>query len=91
MVKRLAVIVRNRVDEALRMSLGLTLMDDEIDVYLLDVELQDGGTAAEHLELLKELDVKVFSNRQDDTSLEFVATAAMAGKLPAYDHVLCYR
>ncbi|MDP6812029.1 MAG: hypothetical protein QF582_02370 [Alphaproteobacteria bacterium] len=90
MVKRLAVIVRSRVDEAFRMSLGLTLMDDEVDVYVLDMKIQDSGPAAEHLELLKELDVNVFSNREDNTDLEFAPTADIGRKLREYDHVLCY-
>ncbi len=90
MVKKLAVIVRNRVDEAFRMSLGLTLMDDEVDVYVLDMKFQHSGPAAEHLELLKELDVNVFSNREDNTGLEFAPTTDIGRKLPEYDHVLCY-
>ncbi len=36
MAKRIAVLVRDRRGEALRMALGLTLMDDAVDVYLLD-------------------------------------------------------
>jgi|TARA_B100001964_G_scaffold198686_1_gene224573 hypothetical protein len=90
MVKRLAVIVRNRVDEAFRMSLGLTLMDDGVGVYVLDVKLRDNEPAAEHLELLEELGVKVFSNREENTHLEFASTAEIARKLSGYDHVLCY-
>ena len=32
--KKIAVLVRERTDEALRMALGLTLCDDKVDVYL---------------------------------------------------------
>lgn len=32
--KKIAVLVRERTDEALRMALGLTLCDDAVDVYL---------------------------------------------------------
>ena len=90
MVKRLAVIVRNRVDEALRMSLGLTLLDDQVEVYVLDLKFQVEGPAVEHLELLKELEVKVYSNRADNTGMEFAATAEIGRRLREYDHVLCY-
>ena len=34
MLKKIAVLVRDRQSEALRMSLGLTLVDDIVDVYM---------------------------------------------------------
>lgn len=33
MVKKIAVLVRDRQEEALRMAVGATLKDDVIDVY----------------------------------------------------------
>ena len=36
MKKKIAVLVRERTDEALRMALGLTLCDDAVDVYLTE-------------------------------------------------------
>ena len=36
MAKKIAVLVRERQGEALRMAIGLTLRDDIVDVYVLD-------------------------------------------------------
>jgi len=38
MCKKIAVVVRDeRQSEALRMSAGITMMDDEIEMFFLDV------------------------------------------------------
>ena len=36
MAKKIAVLVRDRQGEALRMSVGITVMDDEVNVFVLD-------------------------------------------------------
>lgn len=90
MVKKIAVLVRDRQGEALRMSLGLTLVDDIIDVYVLDRKL--AGTEQDHLnlELMKELEMKIYSNYKGNEGLEYLSTGEIAHKLLEYDHVLPY-
>ncbi|GMR18414.1 MAG: hypothetical protein BMS9Abin33_0826 [Gammaproteobacteria bacterium] len=90
MVKKIAVLVRNRQGEALRMSLGLTLVDDIIDVYVLDGKL--AGTEQDHLnlELMKEMEMKIYSNYRGNEDVEYLSTEEIAHKLLEYDHVLPY-
>ncbi len=90
MVKKIAVLVRDRQGEALRMSLGLTLVDDIIDVYVLDGKL--AGTEQDRLnvELMKEMGMKIYSNYQENEDVEYLSTEEMAQKLLEYDHVLPY-
>jgi len=90
MEKKIAVLVRDRQSEALRMSLGLTLVDDIIDVYMLGGRL--AGTEQDHLnlELMKEMEMKIYSNDQGNEEVEYLSAEEIAHKLLEYDHVLPY-
>ncbi len=88
--KKIAVLVRERQSEALRMSLGLILVDDLVDVYVLDRKLQAAGETALHLETLKEMDVQVRTNCRENEGMEYLPADAIALSLPRYDHILAY-
>ncbi len=90
MAKRIAVLVRDRRDEALRMALGLTLMDDVVDVYLRDGRFEAAEPKALDLDLLREMGMKVYSSRRDEAEMEFLSIAEIAETLPGYDHVIPY-
>jgi len=90
MTKKIAVLVRDRQSEAVRMSVGLTLMDDVIDVYILDGKLEDTEENALNVELLQELEMRLYSNHKDNTAMQYLSTEEIARKLPEYDHVLAY-
>jgi len=90
MTKKIAVLVRDRQSEAVRMSVGLTLMDDVIDVYILDGKLEDTEENALNVELLQELEMSLYSNHKDNTAMQYLSTEEIARKLPEYDHVLAY-
>jgi len=90
MVKKIAVLVRDRQEEALRMAVGVTLKDDVIDVYVLDrtVDATEGNTL--NIETLRELDMRIWTNVPEDADLEFCSTEELANRLPGYDHILAY-
>ncbi len=90
MAKRIAVLVRDGRVEAVRMALGLTLMDDVVDVYLLDGRSEAAEPEALDLDLLKEMGLKVYSTRRDEAEMEFISIAEIAETLPGYDHVIPY-
>lgn len=90
MAKKVAVLVRDRPVEALRMSLGLTLLDDLVDVYVLGQKLENTGGYALHLETAKEIGMKMYTDRKENSDMEFLSTEEIARKLPDYDHVLPY-
>ncbi len=89
--KRIAVIVRNRPEEALRVGGGITLADDSIELFVLDRKLDKGDPAiAGGLELVVDInEQKVYSNNGEN-GFETVALDAMAKKLLEYDIVLPY-
>ena len=88
--KRIAVIVRDRQSEALRVAGGLTLADDTIDVYVLDRKLdRTDKELAGPLELVSDLELKVYSNNAEN-GFTTIALEEMAKKLLDYDLVVPY-
>lgn len=88
--KRIAMIVRDRQAEALRVAGGMTLADDTIDVFVLDGKLDTGDPeVARPLELVNELGLKIWSNNPSN-GVETVTLEEMAKRLLEYDLVVPY-
>jgi hypothetical protein len=88
--KRIAVIVRDRQSEALRVSGGLTLADDTVEVFVLDRKLdKNNPEIAQPLELVTDLDLKVYSNNPEN-GFTAISLEEMARKLLEYDFVVPY-
>jgi hypothetical protein len=90
MAKKIAVLVRDRQEEALRMALGITLMDDAVDVYVLDAKVQPSEANTMNLEGLKGLGTGLYTNHAENTDLELLSTEEIARRLLQYDHVIPY-
>ncbi|MDH5392565.1 MAG: hypothetical protein OEY11_05200 [Gammaproteobacteria bacterium] len=90
MSKQIAVILRNRQAEALRMSIGLILMDDTVDIFILNNHLDRSDKTALNIETIQEMQMNIYSNVVQGDEVAYLATAAMADKLLTYDHVLAY-
>ncbi len=90
MQKQIAVLIRERQGEALRMSLGLILVDDLVDVYVLDKKLRASEETALHLETMKEMDMRIYTDCRENEGMEYVTLEQIALKLPRYDHILAY-
>ena len=90
MSKKIAVIVRDRQAEALRMAVGLTLGDDTVDVFVMDNKLDDNDEAVSlNVETCNDLDVKIYSNNPEN-NFEQMSTEDIARALLNYDSVLPY-
>ena len=89
-VKKIAVLVRDRQGEALRMAVGITLMDDVIDVYILDRKVEETEENSFNIETMKDLGMNVFTNYEGNRGITFFSTGEIAKKLLRYDHVLPY-
>ena len=89
-MKRIAVLVRDRQSEALRMALGLILVDDTVDVYVLDKKLEDVEQDVQNLALMKEMGINLYTDQAGNAGLEYLSTDAIARRLTDYDHVLPY-
>ena len=90
MSKKIAVMVRDRQAEALRMAVGLTLEDDEVNVFVMDKKLDDSDEAVSlNVEVCNDLDVKIYSNNPEN-NFEQMSTEDIARALVNYDTVLPY-
>ena len=89
MAKKIAVIVRDRKEEALRMAVGATLMNDEVHVFVMDDKLEIDYDIETDLQMLTDLKARVFSNNPDN-EFEQRTTEEIAGMLPDYDVVVPY-
>ncbi len=88
--KKIAVIVRDRQSEALRVAGGLTLADDAIEVFILDRKLdKNNPEIAQPLELVTDLELKVYSNNAEN-GYTTISLEEMAKKLLEYDFAVPY-
>lgn len=90
MAKKIAVLVRDRQAEALRMAVGITLMDDAIDVYVLDRKVEETEDNMLNLETMKELGVGIYTNYRSDHDMAYLSTEEIAGRILSYDHIIAY-
>ena len=90
MGRNIAVVVRDRRDEALRMALGLILVDDRVDVFLLTGRSGDPSPDAQNLELMKDMGISVYSCDRSTADVEYLSEQEIARRLTHYDHILPY-
>lgn len=88
--KKVAVLVTDRQSEALRMSLGLLLLGDVVDVYVLGGALEPTEPTRLQLETLKEFEVALYTDCAANAGMDHLPAAAIAERLLRYDHVLPY-
>ncbi len=90
MGKKIAVLVRDRQGEALRMSVGITLMDDTIDVYVLDRKVESNPDNDLNLETIKDMGMNLATNTKENAGMDYISTEDLAKKLLEYDHIVPY-
>ena len=88
--KKLAVIVRDRQGEALRMALGLVLADDEVTVFNLEAPIERNDDNNLNIESLGMMDCILYSVNQADEGFEQINMQDIPLKLLEYDHVIPY-
>lgn len=88
-MKKIAVIVRDRQAEALRMAIGLTILND-VDIYILDKELELTDEVLINLEMINEMKLKLYTNNPLNKDIEFISTEDIAKRLLEYDNILPY-
>ena len=88
-MKKVAVIVTDRQQEALRMAVGLTLADSKVSVFVMDNKVEPGESNDLNLETLRDMDAEIYSN-VPDSGLQVISTDEIAGRLADYDAVIPY-
>ena len=88
MGKKVAVLVRDRQGEALRMSVGVTLMDDSIDVYVLDRKVESNDDNDLNIETIRDMGMKLATNTKENAGMDYLSSDELARKLLDYDHII---
>ncbi len=88
--RNIAVVVRDRQSEALRMALGLILIDDRVDVFLLAGTLDRSPQDMQNLELMKDMGITVYSSDKENADAEYLPAEEIARRLLQYEHILPY-
>jgi hypothetical protein len=89
MTKKIAVLIRDRKHEALRMAVGATLMNDVVHVFVMDEKLDNDEDTETNLQMLEDLKARVFSNNPEN-EFEQKTTEEIAAILTDYDVVIPY-
>ena len=89
-MSKIAVVIHDRQAEAIRMGSGLTLMDDEVDIFFLDTKMDGSEELEMMLEIAQEMELPLFSNEPDNESMTFLSTQDLHNKLLSYDHIIAY-
>jgi hypothetical protein len=87
---RIAVLVRERQGEALRVAAGLTLGVERVDVFVLDRQLADIPGNAMYVRTLGELGMRLATNCADNAGLELLTNAEIARRLLDCDAIVAY-
>ncbi len=90
MSKKIAVIAREKQAEAFRMSVGLTLADDQPTVFVMDKKVVEDEGVALNVETLGDLDVKIYTNTAENSNFELKSNEEIARDLVNYDAVITY-
>lgn len=86
----IAVLVRDRQSEALRMALGYTISIDNVSVYIMDNKLDTSEPMIEQsLEGLSAMDADIYTNVPENP-FEFLDTQRVALDLLKFDFVVPY-
>ena len=84
----IAVIARDRQAEALRMSIGLTVLNDSVDIFLTE-KFKKEESAETQLEVIRDLNLKIYST-VSGSQFEYISPDAVGDKLLEYEKVLPY-
>jgi hypothetical protein len=90
MAKKIAILVRDRQGEGLRMGVGAMLADDLITVFVMDRKVEDADDNMMNLETMNDMDIKTYTNFKGNENIEYISTEEIAQKLLEFDLILPY-
>jgi len=90
MSKKIAVVVRDRQSEALRMAIGIILLDDIIEIYVLDREIEKTEQNLLYLDSIQDFEIQAYSNVKANDTMEYLSIEEISRQLSQYDHILAY-
>ena len=89
-MSKIAVVIHDRQAEAIRMSSGITLMDDQVDIFFLDTKMDGSEELEMMLEIAEEMELSLYSNVPENESMSILSSEDLHNKLLDYDHIIAY-
>ena len=89
MKKKIAIFVRDRKHESLRMAVGATLCNDDVNVFVMNDTLESDEEIDVNLQMLSDLNVHIYSNNPQNP-FEQKTTEEIARMISEYDIVIPY-
>ncbi len=89
MKKKIAIVVRDRKHESLRMAVGATLCNDDVSVFIMDTPLESDEEIDVNVQMLSDLNVHIYSNNPQNP-FEQKTTEDIARMLSEHDIVIPY-
>ncbi|MBN2655270.1 MAG: hypothetical protein JXR79_09210 [Nitrospirae bacterium] len=87
MQKKIAILAKEKHNEAFRIAAGLTILDDTIDIFVLGNELEYNEQMQNSLKLAAAMDLKIYTNNPANKQMTYIPTDELAIKLLEYDLV----
>lgn len=89
-MSKIAILINDRQAEAIRMSSGITLLDDVVEMFFLDAAIDGSDDVEMMLEIAGEMELPMFSNVAENTQMTIMSTEELHNKLLEYDHIIAY-
>lgn len=90
MEKQIAVIIKERQEEGLRMALGLLMLFDKIDIYFLDQKIEETSKNRSQLKTVSEAELHLYTNCSENKDMQLISNEEIANRLLNYNTVLKY-
>lgn len=90
MAKKIAILVRDRQGEGLRMGVGAMLADDLITVFVMDRKVEETDDNMMNVETMNDMDIKTYTNFKGNENIEYISTEEIARKLLEFDLIIPY-
>jgi hypothetical protein len=89
-MKKIAVLVRDKKAEALRMALGLTVLENDVSVFIMDEPFEpEDEKASMSLQGLRDMGAKIYTNCLE-TPFESMSTEEIALAITEFDVIIPY-
>lgn len=72
------------------MGIGIILLDDIVEIYVLDKMVEPTEQNQLYLETLQHLEIKAYTNVKANHTMEYLSIEDISRQLPRYNHVLAY-
>jgi hypothetical protein len=90
MAKRIAVLIRERQEEGLRVAVGLTLVDNAVRVFVVDCVVARTPPATAYLGVLRDMGASLATTCAANADLELLTVPELARQVLLCDHILAY-